>query len=673
MYGKTELVENLKESTPWISSPNNQVLLEEPRQNLKIYVDIGVRFLGEVNGNNFITYSNLKNSIETNSGKSVGSLLNLGNDSGVGGRWLKFYDIRTNKVLYIAKKPMTYRVSWLNLYEAGVLYGLDKVHLGSNKSKTINNIDNLGDYKPQVIDFKGRKFIVRSLKGLEVKNKKIVPNTENITEHELNQSEWNRYMLPIIQVNRLGLNYLDKYARKYVEKSIEPTLAVKKSNIVKIQDSEEYALQIARYTWLGDLTLGDTYSPNIRYKGQKTLVQETTERQNYTRGYGNTIAGGAAFTLYDITSKGDNDDDAEGEIGFRPVLEEIPQNCYDGACFEGEVAGTDFITYRKLLENIEWKSYEDFTTTTIPIENYDSIEPQEMEVKKTKVGNELALGNDTEAGGNWLKIHDYKEGKTLYIAKKPLTNYVSWDDLFNAGVVYGLDQIDTSKEALKEFKTTKKLKMSKNYTGKSGYTPKTVEIGGKNYIVRLLKGHTTDSTIHKNGDPNAYSSDNYDKLKNVKNSEWNRYILPLVKDYRYSFISYVRIEDDLEYLTDNTKEDYLTQPSLSKDNKNFKIQLAEYNWFGDLTLRPARETDDDIFYYKGKEQKFSDSYIKNLPEYVGQYTWTQEHAERYKSNSRISRGSAWMSLSASFAETFDSNSNENEAGFRPVLEEIPNN
>lgn len=200
-----------------------------------------------------------------------------------------------------------------------------------------------------------------------------------------------------------------------------------------------------------------------------------------------------------------------GETAKQYRLQKIDLYVDPGNRFLGEVKGVDFITYDELIATIN-----------------GADNPKEKKYKigeYTKIGYVLSKGNDTATGGNWLKIYDAREGKILYIAKKPLTNLVYWDSLFNAGVVYGLDQIDTSKEALEEFKTTKNLKMSKNYTGNRSYTPRTVEIGGNMYIIRLLKGH---ATIKNGGDPNKAS----EKVKGediIYGSEWNRNILPLVK------------------------------------------------------------------------------------------------------------------------------------------------
>jgi hypothetical protein len=49
----------------------------------------------------------------------------------------------------------------------------------------------------------------------------------------------------------------------------------------------------------------------------------------------------------------------------------------------------------------------------------------------------LSAGTTLSDTGGWLKfIH---KGKILYVAKKPLRNYISWDDLYKTGIVHGVE------------------------------------------------------------------------------------------------------------------------------------------------------------------------------------------------------------------------------------------
>lgn len=90
-----------------------------------------------------------------------------------------------------------------------------------------------------------------------------------------------------------------------------------------------------------------------------------------------------------------------------------------GVRFLGEVAGTDFITYNKLLSEITGKDENSFV-----IDKCIDDPSRDADSSCGGLGAKLSEGNDSTTGGNWLKIYDARVEKTLYIAKKPLTNYV---------------------------------------------------------------------------------------------------------------------------------------------------------------------------------------------------------------------------------------------------------
>ena len=262
--------------------------------------------------------------------------------------------------------------------------------------------------------------------------------------------------------------------------------------------------------------------------------------------------------------------------------------------------------------------------------------------------------DDRPTGGNWLKIYDARGGKTLYIAKKPLTNGVSWDDLFKAGVVYGTDQIDISK-----IQPDGTIKQEAPYTGDKGYKPKIIKIKDssgkeKTYIVRLLKGHNPN--IYK-GDPNKKITEL--KSKDViQGSEWNRYILPLVKDYRIG--ASTNNNDYIEEALRKTKKQGANIPidEYLGDKNDYTIQLASYNWFVDLTLGTDSST---------KPYKYRGTYVKNFG-YYGQRSMTQEYFkyDNYRSN----RGGVNSNTGANYISCQYTKFPDDECGFRPVLEEI---
>lgn len=582
-----------------------------PKQT-PIYVDPQIRFLGEVKGEDLIK-GNLRTSIENEyaGNNLVKQIINTENI------WLKIYDKKERKVLYISKTPIGNKTTWDELYKSKVVYGIGK----DSKLKYDNGVifktkketNDTNWIKPMRVRLlRGyNDFGVDNLDFKEITKKVGIENNLKITR----DSEWNRYILPLIGENR----YSDD-SKNLVEQDL------KELNL------SNYKYKMANYKW-SDL--------NIDASSENLLQEKNSARGNNTD----------ATQIKDTLSSGD----------FRPVLEYL--GCYDEACFEGEVAGTEFITYRELLEKIEGKSYEKFDKNIRTVKNKDGKDVQ-VEVKKTKVGEELYLGNDTETGGNWLKIIDYKgeKPKTLYISKKPITNYVSWNKIKDAGAMYGLDQM--TEESIKTYYETKKLipKNGRNYTPTIITNPKT----NKAYIVRLLK----TSTQSNPDTPIEAKFSEYQKSEKLKNSEWSRYMLPLIKEYRYTGNTIKSVPEELTKIKDKN-ETVLNSGQLS-DSQEFKYQLAEYNWFGDLTLRPSQ----DEFKYQGKTQEkdtsafYKDDNENTLSEYVGQLSWVQEYAESYAY--RALRGNNNTSNGAAYANSNYPDYFYDYYGFRPVLEEIPN-
>lgn len=320
-----------------------------------------------------------------------------------------------------------------------------------------------------------------------------------------------------------------------------------------------------------------------------------------------------------------------------------------GDRFLGEVEGKKFITYDELIARING------------VTNPKSKKYQVGE--ETKIGKVLSKGNDSSTGGNWLKIYDARAGKTLYIAKKPLTNGVSWNELCFAGVVFGLDQVNADGTLKPHFKTPPNCRGT--------YKPKIVTItDGKEterkYIVRLLRG--TSRPDPNNTDLEEWE---YTDKEDLTKSEWNRYILPITKYYRYGYYSYykrknyIRDETYTRYvgneLAKDKDENYFKPPKNDyKDTaytpeKGWRINLASYNWFMDLTSGTLVE-----YKYKGETYGSVDD--------IGQYSWMQD----YLSNGvyRASRGYDNTYYGAAMAISLNTNRCDDSIGFRPVLEEI---
>lgn len=99
------------------------------------------------------------------------------------------------------------------------------------------------------------------------------------------------------------------------------------------------------------------------------------------------------------------------------------------------------------------------------------------------IGLSAGVSQNTEAG--WLHFKDPADGKTKYVAKKPLRHTLSWDDINAVGAVFG----------------------------------KTISLLGKNYQVRLLKGSSSaiaEDTIGGYDHPTTHGS------------EWNRLMYHIV-------------------------------------------------------------------------------------------------------------------------------------------------
>ena len=342
-----------------------------------------------------------------------------------------------------------------------------------------------------------------------------------------------------------------------------------------------------------------------------------------------------------------------------------------GNRFLGEVAGKNeqgkegFITYNELLSkitgipeaDIEKMEKEVTIDMWTPLVYHRKILGKDVEVNLNKV---LSKGNDTSTGGNWLKIYDAREGKILYIAKKPLTTYVSWNQLCLAGVVFGLDQVNADGTLNPHFKTPPDC-------GEI-YKPTIIEKNGKRYIVRLLRGTSRP-------DPNnmglTYSQ--YLNGEDLTKSEWNRYILPITKYYRYGYSSSYKTNGYDRYKTyvgeelAKDKDGNIFKPSEedSKNeaytpNKGWKTELASYNWFGDLTLGTYSSLQP--YKYLGEDGKIFGDY--------GQNSWVQDSINnRYLLFLRGIRGLHDTNSGAAMAYFNNPNLGYNNCGFRPVLEE----
>lgn len=136
----------------------------------------------------------------------------------------------------------------------------------------------------------------------------------------------------------------------------------------------------------------------------------------------------------------------------------------ESAGFYGEVPGTEFISYGDLSAQVGLSAG--------------------------------TLINDTESG--WLKFS--LDGVVTYVAKKPVRHTVSWEHIYQAGCVYGVDGFGS------------------NPSGGNVDQNTIVTIDGKDYRVSLLKGTNTDP----GGEDTATFDPSY-----THTSEWNRLMYPI--------------------------------------------------------------------------------------------------------------------------------------------------
>lgn len=101
-------IKDLVWGTSWLveEDPTNNEGKKYIPKSIKIFVDNKIRYLGEVDGNNLITYKDLYDNINKNYYSDIGDLNELKGseeteDLNAGGKWLKIYDSNVQKPLYI--------------------------------------------------------------------------------------------------------------------------------------------------------------------------------------------------------------------------------------------------------------------------------------------------------------------------------------------------------------------------------------------------------------------------------------------------------------------------------------------------------------------------------------------------------------------------------------------
>lgn len=627
----------------------------------------GMTFLGEIGGDNLITYdeliNNFGNEITIANGEISNAWLNdnfgfVPNSEGdkkqkyeksKGGIWLKFIDHKYTRdgkprIFYVAKKPILIGATWDKLHTIGTVYGWDVIDpeteqpkINPEKYKYIDDHGSDKDYHAKIIKINGKKYIIRLLQGKtnyggDVTNTKLYSYNKNNVN-----SEWNRTILPITKYHRFG-EYTDgseyksssneeyeKHKNDYAEDAL----------LEKEKNSNNYKVQTADYDWFGDLTLGAGNPPiqgmPVMTMGQYSWVQEHSDSYPYDNNYRDKYSkcnrgslsifqGAAASKTYKKAS--------DYEFGSRLVLEPYESD-YDGMYLLREVKGNDFISYKESLKKLGIN--KDVLDYPPNVSNAYS---------KLKQKHTEELNN----GGMWLEFMDTKykndkgEPRIFYVSKKPLTKGISWDELFDAGCVYGPDLL--SSDGL--IKTNPNKYKNKNKLYKS----KIIKIGNKYFVPRLLRG-----TSNYGADPlaSAKSDETYNST-GAPNSEWNRTIVAATKQYRG---------------TSNAMETLLKEGNTDTNygyvNKDYVNNIGEYNWFGDFVLGSSSS-----FTYNGKEIN------ENLPNY-GQSSWCQEtniESNKLYRGGASEKSGAKEGFGAAYSNNDDSSHNLDQFSLRLVWEEI---
>lgn len=273
--------------------------------------------------------------------------------------------------------------------------------------------------------------------------------------------------------------------------------------------------------------------------------------------------------------------------------------------------------------------------------NYDELRNK---VKKNVPGAQIpeitgnseyksVVDGEENDGGVWLKFIDRDQfGKihVFYVAKRSILKNISYEDIVKAGMAYGWDTIDPHNKKPRVGLTLPDKNALQNYTAA------TISNNNQEYIVRLLRGGSNY------GDPIVKKKNGRDyEWTDAQNSEWDRTILPMTKQYRFDT---------------GTKNSCNSSLWDTDKSGNFKIQTAQYNWFRDLTLGAINS-----FNYMGK----SISSVGGQ----GQWNWTQEYSGH--SVRRSLRGSDNINYGAAYSGNLDSDINYAGDGFRPVLEVAP--
>lgn len=125
-------------------------------------------------------------------------------------------------------------------------------------------------------------------------------------------------------------------------------------------------------------------------------------------------------------------------------------------------------------------------------------------------GIDSHLGDSMGFDGSWLGF--YYKGKYLFIAKTPLRNNISWVDLYNSGVVFGVDGPGPYNSGIN-------VSQNKSIIIKNPSS----EFNNLSFKVRLLKGASTNPISGPQGNLINFNGEWDDLLPNLINGVWDSY------------------------------------------------------------------------------------------------------------------------------------------------------
>ena len=342
---------------------------------------------------------------------------------------------------------------------------------------------------------------------------------------------------------------------------------------------------------------GDADAILIRYNQNKVKIKKTEKD-------GTTPIKGVDFKIYETrenAKKGTNSvvNAKSGEDGFLSFTKEIP---YYGFYIREERVSDPYLLRKdaivpfykdngvRFLGEIS-PSLEDMKVTSINQNGEEKTLNPDWDINQ-ELQNLVDGGTSFNKDTNWLVFND--NGKEKLVSKKPLKYGISWNSLYKARLVFGRkeDAPDPSK-----------------------YIPTYVTINNKKYVVRLMRAYNEKAKINDNKLWGSWDSNTTKSY--VKGSEWNRLLLPLIKDGRYGSNTEGCVEDNMP-------------------------TLANYSWYKD---------------FDGSQN--------------GYWRWMQETGYDV-AEYRASRGSISSGSAAAYVYRDKPNTDGNYSGWLAVLERVDN-